>query len=34
MSNIHVVGQLFSSALILLSGPIVILLLSIKKGNL
>jgi hypothetical protein len=34
MSNIYVVGQLLSSALILLSGPIVILLLSIKKGNL
>jgi hypothetical protein len=34
MSNIHVIGQLLSSAVILLSGPIVILLLALKKGNL
>ena len=32
--NLQVVGQLLSSALILLSGPIVILLLALKKGNL
>ena len=32
--NLQVVGQLLSTALILLSGPIVILLLALKKGNL
>jgi hypothetical protein len=34
MFNLQVVGQLLSSALILLSGPVVILLLALKKGNL
>ena len=34
MSNIHVIGQLLSTAFILLSGPVVILLLALKKGNL
>jgi hypothetical protein len=34
MFNLQVVGQLLSSALILLSGPVVILLLELKKGNL
>lgn len=34
MFNIHVVGQLLSTALILLSGPVVILLLSLKKANI
>jgi hypothetical protein len=32
MNNLQVVGQLLSSALILLSGPIIIVLLSIKKS--
>jgi hypothetical protein len=34
MFNLQVVGQLLSSAIILLSGPVVILLLALKKGNL
>jgi hypothetical protein len=34
MLNLQVIGQLLSSAIILLSGPIVILLLALKKGNL
>ncbi|MEO1764450.1 MAG: photosystem II reaction center protein Ycf12 [Cyanobacteria bacterium J06629_18] len=31
MINWQVIGQLFSAALIVLSGPIVILLISLKK---
>ena len=34
MVNLQVIGQLLSSATILLSGPVVILLLALKKGNL
>jgi hypothetical protein len=34
MFNVQVVAQLFSTALILLSGPIIILLLALKKGSL
>ena len=34
MINWQVVGQLVSASLIILSGPIVILLISLKKGNL
>ena len=34
MFNIHVFGQLLSTALILLSGPIVILVLAIKRANI
>lgn len=34
MINWQVIGQLFSATLIVLSGPIVILLISLKKGNL
>lgn len=34
MINWQVIGQLLSAALIVLSGPIVILLISLKKGNL
>jgi hypothetical protein len=34
MVNLQVVAQLLSTAIILLSGPIVILLLAMKKGNL
>ncbi|MBF55118.1 MAG: photosystem II reaction center protein Ycf12 [Euryarchaeota archaeon] len=32
--NFQVIAQLLSTAIILLSGPIVILLLALKKGNL
>ena len=34
MINWQVIGQLLSAGLIVLSGPIVILLISLKKGNL
>ena len=34
MFNLQVLGQLLSTALILLSGPIVILLLSLKRANI
>jgi len=34
MFNLQVVGQLLSLSLILLSGPVVILLLALKKGDL
>ena len=34
MLNLQVIGQLLSTALILLSGPVVILLIALKKGNL
>ena len=34
MLNLQVIGQLLSSAMILLLGPIVIVLLALKKGNL
>ena len=34
MLNLQVIGQLASTALILLAGPVVILLLALKKGNL
>jgi hypothetical protein len=34
MFNVQVLGQLLSTALILLSGPIVILLLSLKRANI
>ena len=33
MANLHVMIQLISSAIILLSGPIIILLLALKKSN-
>ncbi|CAM9095061.1 unnamed protein product [Discosporangium mesarthrocarpum] len=32
--NWQVIGQLISAALILLSGPAVIVLVALKKGNL
>jgi|TARA_Y100000816_G_scaffold33561_1_gene21396 hypothetical protein len=32
--NFQVIAQLLSTAIILLAGPIVILLLALKKGNL
>jgi hypothetical protein len=34
MLNLQVIGQLSSTALILLAGPVVILVLALKKGNL
>lgn len=34
MFNLQVVGQLLSTSLILLSGPVVILLIALKKGDL
>jgi hypothetical protein len=34
MLNLQVIGQLFSTALILLAGPVVVLVLALKKGNL
>jgi hypothetical protein len=34
MVNWQVIGQLLSATLILLSGPVVVLLLALKKGNL
>jgi hypothetical protein len=34
MVNWQVIGQLLSATLIVLSGPIVVLLLALKKGNL
>nr|YP_010443658.1 Ycf12 [Merotricha bacillata]UTE94545.1 Ycf12 [Merotricha bacillata] len=34
MVNWQVIGQLLATTLILLSGPVVILLLALKKGNL
>jgi hypothetical protein len=34
MINWQIIGQLLSAALIVLSGPIVILLLALKKGDL
>ena len=34
MFNLQVIAQLLSSAVILLAGPIVILVLALKKGNL
>jgi hypothetical protein len=34
MFNLQVLGQLLSTALILLSGPIVILLLSLRRANI
>ena len=34
MINWQIIGQLLSATLILLSGPVVILLLALKKGNL
>lgn len=34
MINWQVIGQLVSLAIIVLLGPIVIILLSLKKGNL
>jgi|MGYP001408614615 hypothetical protein len=32
--NFQIIGQLASAALILLSGPVVIVLLALKQGNL
>ena len=32
--NFQVIAQLLSTAIILLAGPIIILLLALKKGNL
>jgi hypothetical protein len=32
--NIQVIGQLLSAAMVLLAGPAVIVLISLKKGNL
>jgi Photosystem II complex subunit Ycf12 len=34
MVNWQVIGQLLATTMILLSGPIVVLLLALKKGNL
>jgi len=34
MINWQVIGQLLSIGLIMLSGPVVIVLLALKKGNL
>ena len=34
MVNWQVIGQLLSATLILLSGPAVVLILALKKGNL
>lgn len=34
MFNWQVLGQLFATGVILLSGPAVIVLLALKKGNL
>jgi hypothetical protein len=34
MVNWQVIGQLLSATFIILSGPIIVLLLSLKKGNL
>jgi len=34
MVNWQVIGQLISTGVIMLSGPIVIVLLALKKGNL
>jgi hypothetical protein len=34
MVNWQVIGQLLAATLILLSGPVVVLLLALKKGNL
>jgi hypothetical protein len=34
MVNWQVIGQLLSATLIILSGPIVVLLLALRKGNL
>ena len=32
--NLQVIGQLVATSTILLSGPIIILLLALRKGNL
>ena len=34
MVNWQVIGQLLSAILILLSGPVVVFVLALKKGNL
>ena len=34
MINWQVIGQLFSTALILISGPAVLVFIAFKKGNL
>jgi len=34
MVNWQVIGQLLSATLVILSGPIVVLLLALRKGNL
>jgi len=34
MVNWQVIGQLVATGLIMLSGPIIILLLALKRGNL
>jgi hypothetical protein len=34
MINWQIIGQLLSSAIILLAGPIVIVLVAFRKGNL
>nr|YP_010444330.1 Ycf12 [Fibrocapsa japonica]UTE95216.1 Ycf12 [Fibrocapsa japonica] len=34
MLNLQVFGQLAATGLIVLSGPIIVLLLALKKGNL
>ena len=34
MINWHVIGQLMATAIIMFSGPAVIVLLALRKGNL
>jgi len=34
MVNWQVIGQLFAATLIILSGPAVVLILALRKGNL
>jgi hypothetical protein len=34
MVNWQVIGQLLSATLVILSGPVVVLLLALRKGNL
>jgi len=34
MVNWQVIGQLLSATLVILSGPVIVLLLALRKGNL
>lgn len=34
MVNLQVIGQLIATGVIMLAGPVVIVLLALKKGNL